>query len=166
MASYKWNIDVTCFADRFAIIQRLQNSQQARVLLDMASNGIHIARAYMPWCFAPRLEGSACSSYSSIDIGAISRGNFCQLLTSRRIDALNILTTGRLHPLIIYEQAERLMLFNPGQSWSSGFRCRPILHRFKNFHHIHSEPPCLNHWVVMRRCVVTSGEVRKLPFNV
>src|SRR5436305_1005799 len=104
MASYKWNIDVTCFADRFAVIQRFQHSQQARVLLDMASNGIHIARAYMPGCFAPRLEGSACGRYSSIDVCAISCCNLCQLLSSRWIDAFYIPTTGWLHPLIIDEQ--------------------------------------------------------------
>src|SRR6266700_3104913 len=111
------------------------------MLLDMASNGIHIARAYMPRSLAPHLKGSACSSYSSINIGTVSRSNLRQLFTSRWIDAFYILTTGRLHPLIIDEQAERFMLFNPGQPWSSAFRCRPIFHRFEYLHDVHIAPP-------------------------
>src|SRR6266568_5290998 len=107
MASYKWNIDVTCFANRFAIIQRLQHGQQARVLLDMASNGIHIACAYMPWYFAPCFKSCARRRHSSINIRAISGSDLCQQLTRRWIDAIDILTTGRLDPLVIDEQAER-----------------------------------------------------------
>ena len=113
----------------------------------------------MPRSFAPRLKGSECSSYSSIDIGAISRSNLGQLLTSRWIDAFYILTTDRLHPLIIDEQAERFMLFNPGQSGSCGLWSRSIFHRFEDLRDVHNVPPCLNHGIVMRRCIVASGEV-------
>ena len=39
------DVDVARLADRLAVVQRLQHGEQARVLLDLAGNGVEIAGA-------------------------------------------------------------------------------------------------------------------------
>src|SRR6266516_5291831 len=107
MASNEWYVNVTRLTNGFAVIQRFQDGQQARVLLDVTRNSIHVACAYMPRRFAPRFKGCPRCRNSSINISASSGSNLCQRLTGRRIDAIDILTIGRLDPLVINEQVER-----------------------------------------------------------
>src|SRR6516225_5283192 len=101
----------------------------------MASNGIHIACAYMTRCFAPRLEGSACGSYGSINIGAIGSSHLRQQFASCWIYTIDVLTAGRLDPLVINEQAKGRMFLDPCQPRSSSLGSRSIFHRIEDFHH-------------------------------
>ena len=47
MASDQRDIDIARFAKRLAVVQALDNRQQARMLLNVAGDGVEMARALM-----------------------------------------------------------------------------------------------------------------------
>ena len=113
VAGNQRDIQVAGLADRFAIIQRFQHGQEARVFLDVTGNSIQVASAHMSWRLAPAFECCARRRHGRIDIGTIGSSDLCQRFTRRGINAIKVLTTGRFDPAVIDEQTEGLPLLNP-----------------------------------------------------
>src|SRR5436309_72531 len=102
------------------------------MLLDMARNGVHVTRAHMSRHLAPRFKGFTRGIDCVINILAAGRSNLCERFRGGRIDALDILATGGLDPLVIDKQAKGLVLFDPGLAWSGGLWSRTVFHCFED----------------------------------
>src|SRR6266516_4486733 len=137
------DIDVARLADRLAIVERLQDGEQARMLLYLARQGVEVACAHVPRRRAPLLEGGAGYRDGGIHIGAVGRGNLCQDLASRGIDAVEILAAGRPHPPIRDKQVEGLMLLEPRQRCRGRLWRGTVVHRLKYIHDAHLVTPLL-----------------------
>src|SRR5579875_3133858 len=127
MAGDERDIDIAGLTNGLAVVQRFQHGEQARVLLDVAGNGVEVASAYMARRLPPCLESGTCCGYGGIDIRAVGGGDLRKGLAVGWIDALKILTAGRPDPLIVDEEAERLVLLNPGQRGRGRFGGRAVL---------------------------------------
>src|SRR5436309_5413707 len=143
VAGNERDIQVAGLANRFPIVQRFQDGQETRVFLDVTSNSVEIASTHMSWRLAPTFKCCARRGYGDIYIGTIGSSNLCQRFTGRGIDAVKILTTGRLDPLVIDEQTKGLSLLDPLQCRRFCFLCRPVLHSFIYLHKYKNVPPAI-----------------------
>src|SRR5262249_23375011 len=101
------------------------------MLLNLARQGIHIARAHMIWGLAPCFEGLARRSYRGIHVGITGGGNLHQGLAVGRVRALHILSTGRLNPLVLNKQPKALMLLKPSLDGCGSLWRGTVLHCLK-----------------------------------
>ena len=72
------HVDVARFADRLAVVHRLEHGQQAVVLLDVAGDGVQIAGADDAGRLAPAFEGGAGGSHGGIDFRLACLGGLRQ----------------------------------------------------------------------------------------
>ncbi len=134
VARHQRDVDVARFADRLAVVERLQHRQQAIVLLDVAGDGVEIAGAGVPAQLAPRGEGGAGGSDGVIDVlGVVGVGVLRQRIAGGGVDAGQIAAGFRLRPVIVDEQPElALVRVEPCVSGIRRFRRRSVGHGLKN----------------------------------
>src|SRR5689334_21890946 len=97
MSRYERNIDVATLANGFAVVERFQNGQQTRVLLDLSGQCVQEPRALMAREFLPRRPCGTCCCDSFVDIGSASLRDVGQLFARCGITGLEIFSfSGRL----------------------------------------------------------------------
>ena len=128
----EWNIEITCFANRLAVVHRLEHGQQARMLLHGARKRIEMPRAAMTTECLPLWKRSACGRHGGIDIGFGTLRDFRQQGTSRRI--LHGKGVAMLRELAADEMSEgaELMPFDPFTYRRVAFRGGAVGHGLKD----------------------------------
>src|SRR5690606_27732828 len=134
--------DVAGFADRLAVVNRLQHRKQTGVFLHVTGNRIQMSRTNMPAQLAPRLEGSAGGSNRIVHVLFATVGNVRQLFARRRIPALEVFAAFRLCPLVVDEQTDLAFIFVQPRIGSVRRLWRgSIFHRVKNLGYAHKTIP-------------------------
>ena len=142
MPGHQRDIDIARFADRLAIIQRLEHGQRPAVFLHQPRQPIENARPAMPRQGGPVRLRAARRGNRQIEIGFAALGDFGQHFTGRRIDRLEPRTRTRRHPVAVDKMAETpLVTVEPGDD-----RCRPlgggaVIHRVEKFGDAHRMSP-------------------------
>jgi len=132
MTRDEWNINVARFANRLAVVERLQHCQAPRVLLHLPGERVEITRTRMTAERLPCRQRCARSIDGRVNIRRIRLRYARQLLARGGIQRLEVLTARRLAPPAADEVTKLApMPIEPRQGLFRIFRRRTILHRVK-----------------------------------
>ena len=116
VARQQGHVDIARFADRFAVVHRFQHGQQAVVLLDVAGDGIQVARPHVAGGLAPGCEGPAGSGYSLVHFFLPGLHGLGQRLAGGGVIAGQVLCPLWGDPLVVDEQPKlALVIVQPGE---------------------------------------------------
>src|SRR5207237_3963995 len=102
----EWHVDVARFADRLAAVERLEDRELARALLEEPRDPEEILRSFARAQLRPRaFERAARRLHRAIDVGLVRLRDLRQWLLAGRIDRRVALTRQRLDELPADEQA-------------------------------------------------------------
>ena len=94
MSGDERDVEITRFADRLAIVHRLEHRQQARVFLHRAGKGVEVSRATMSTQRLPLRQCSTRGAHGGIDVGITAlrnlrqRGGGCGVVHRERLAML------------------------------------------------------------------------------
>src|ERR1700757_2446506 len=139
MTRHKWDIDVAAFANRFAVVQRFEHREPARMFLHLPGQRIKIPCTRMWSEGLPRRKGSACGLHCAINVCCRSLRNGCKFLASGGVRCVEIAACrGRL-PCAVDEMSEAAaMAVQPRKGLARVLWRRPILHGHEFFDDAHS----------------------------
>ena len=100
------DVDVARLADRLAVVHRLEDGEQARVLLNLPRQRVEVAGADVSRRRAPGGEGGAGGAHGGVYILARGLRDLDQRLRVGWIDAGEILAAGGIAPVVVDEEAQ------------------------------------------------------------
>jgi len=140
MALHQWDVDITAFADRLAVVQSFQNREEAAVLLQQAGNGVEIFGTAMTAQAFPFGLGFARSFDGGIDLVLRCLRQVGESLAVGGVLGLEVLAW--CGPVTVDEVAKgRALIDNPGQRISCAFGGGAVIHGFEDLFNGHVSSP-------------------------
>ena len=127
------DVDVAGLADGLAVVHGLEHGEAARVLLDLAREGVEIAGALVAGERLPAGKGSAGGFDGAVDIGGVGLRDLGEDFAGRGI--LGLERGADLGPLAVDVVAEAaLVRVEPLVHFARIFGCWAVFHRLKLLH--------------------------------
>ena len=139
VAGYERNVNVSALPYRFAIVDRFEHRESARMSLNGSSHGVQIPSSRMRCERLPLRKSISRSLDSCIHIGSRSLGYGCDLLSRGGIGRIEKYAFDRLSPSAIDEVAEvSLMAVEPEQRILRVLRRGSVIHGEEFLSYAHS----------------------------
>ena len=133
MAGDQRDVDIAGFADRFAVVHRLQNGQHAGVLLHQAGQRVERPGAVMVAGFGPLLLRLPGRGDRAIDVFGRTGGNLRQHRAGGRIAAVEPFARRRLLPAAVDKMTElAVVAIQPTIDLGAAFRRRAVIHALQD----------------------------------
>ncbi len=138
MPGHQRNINVATFANRLAVVHRLENREQPGMLLHQPRDGIQIARASMRSERAPSGRRSPRGFDRGINVRGRALRDRSEFLGVRRIDGVEVLSRRGSLPTASDEMLEAEgVAFQPGDCFLRIFWSGPVFHGYEFFGNAH-----------------------------
>jgi hypothetical protein len=138
MPRHQGNVDVAALADRLAVVHGFEHGQAARMLLDLAREGVEIARPLVSAERLPCGQDLARGGYGGVHIGGIRLSDFGKRVAAGRIAGRKIFAADRLDPRAAYERIEpAVMPLQPLHRFFRIFRRGSVFHGVELFGNAH-----------------------------
>src|SRR5581483_6588282 len=156
VARYQWNVDITAFPNWFAIVQRLQNGEPARVALHCSGDGVQITRPPVRSQGLPFRKGLASSFNGHVDVCGRSLRYASDFFSRRGIQRIEMHAVNGLLPYTADKVAEgAVVAIEPGECVLGILGRGAVLHGQKVFSYAHA--------TLLRTSAIMRSDADNLP---